>query len=329
VIAAPRGRAGKPVAKAAEPASPPAATREVKFSNLEKVYWPDEGYTKGDLIEYYRSISPWLLRYLKDRPLVMTRYPDGITGKSFYQKDAPGFAPEWIRRVTVWSEDTQRDISYFVADTEEALLYVINLGTILLHVWPSRVGSLERPDWCVIDIDPKDAPFKDVITLAKTTHELCDEIGLPCFVKTTGSSGLHVLLPLGRQCTYEQCRTIAHLISRVVVAEHSDIATLTRSPSRREGKVYLDWVQNGQGRLLVAPFSVRPLPGAPVSMPLLWKDVGPRLEPRKFTIANALPRMRKLRTDPLVGILELEPDLHAALAQLSRRFGVDKVATRD
>jgi bifunctional non-homologous end joining protein LigD len=256
----------------------------------------------------------------------MTRYPDGIKGKSFYQKDAPGFAPDWMRTVDIWSEDTQRDIGYFVCDSEEALLYVVNLGTILIHVWPSRVGSLDLPDWCVIDIDPKEAPFKDVVTLAKATHDLCDEIDLPCFIKTSGSSGLHVLIPLGRRCNYEQCRMIAQLISKAVVAEHSDIATLTRSPSRREGKAYLDWVQNGQGRLLVAPFSVRPLPGAPVSMPLSWREVGPRLDPKTFTIKNAAARMKRLGKDPVIEVLELEPDLPDALARLSKRFA--KAGTR-
>jgi bifunctional non-homologous end joining protein LigD len=259
--------------------------------------------------------------YLKDRPLVMTRYPDGINGKSFYQKDAPGFAPDWIRRAGLWSEDTQRDISYFIAESVDALLYIINLGTILLHVWPSRAETIDRPDWCVIDIDPKEAPFQDVITLAKATHELCEEIGLPSLIKTTGSSGLHVLLPLGRQFNYEQCRTLAQLISKVVVGAHGDIATLTRSPSRREGKVYLDWVQNGQGRLLVAPFTARPLPGAPVSMPLEWREVTGKLDQKKFTIRNAVARMKKLGKDPLRELLDIEPDLRGPLERLARKFG--------
>src|SRR5438132_341213 len=148
------------------PVSPvplPEEQREVRFSNLEKVFWPQEGYTKGDLIEYYRAISPWLLPYLKDRPVVMTRYPDGITGKSFFQKDAPAFAPDWLRTERMWSEDTQREIDYFVCDDLESLLYLANLGTIPLHVWGSRVASLERPDWCILDLDPKEAPFTHVV----------------------------------------------------------------------------------------------------------------------------------------------------------------------
>src|SRR5438309_1785677 len=244
--------------------------KEVKFSNLDKVFWPDEGYTKGDLIEYYRAISPWLLPYLKDRPVVMTRYPDGITGKSFFQKDAPAFAPGWLRTERMWSEDTQREIDYFVCDDLESLLYLANLGTIPLHVWGSRAASIELPDWCILDLDPKEAPFAHVVTVAKAVKRLCDEIELLCFIKTSGSTGLHVLLPLGRQCTYEQSRQLGGLLARVIATQVPEIATVTRQVGKRGARVYLDYVQNGHGRLLVAPFSVRPLPGSPVSTPLLW-----------------------------------------------------------
>ena len=147
------------------PSRGPAA--RVEFTNLKKVFWPEDGYTKGDLIEYYRAVSPWLLPYLRDRPVVMTRYPDGIGGKSFFQKDAPGFRPDWIRTERMWSEDTQREIDYFVCDDEESLLYVANLGTIPLHLWASRAPTLERPDWCVLDLDPKGAPFEHVVELAR------------------------------------------------------------------------------------------------------------------------------------------------------------------
>src|SRR5216117_1943288 len=169
------------------PVSPvpfPDERREVRFSNLEKVFWPNERYTKGDLIEYYRSISPWLLPYLKDRPVVLTRFPDGITGKSFFQKDAPGFIPEWLRTERMWSEDTQREIDYFVCDNLESLLYLANMGTIPLHVWGSRAATLEQPDWCILDLDPKDALFAHVVRVARAVKDLCDEIELPAFIKT-------------------------------------------------------------------------------------------------------------------------------------------------
>src|SRR5262249_29576628 len=146
----------------------PREERRVPFSNLTKLFWPDEGYTKGDLLEYYRAISPWLLPHLRDRPIVMTRYPDGIAGKSFFQKDAPSFRPEWMRLERMWSEHAEREIDYFVCDDLESLLYVVNLGSIPLHVWSSRVRSLERPDYCILDLDPKGAPFAHVVRAART-----------------------------------------------------------------------------------------------------------------------------------------------------------------
>ena len=285
------------------------------------MFWPDEGYTKGDLIEYYRAISPWLLPYLKDRPVVLTRFPDGIKGKSFFQKDAPGFIPEWLRTERMWSEDTQREIDYFVCDNLESLLYLANMGTIPLHVWGSRAASLERPDWCILDLDPKDAPFIHVVKVARAVKALCDEIDLPAFIKTSGSTGLHVMLPLARLVTYEQARQLGGLLARVLANELPDIATVTRQVGKRGGRVYLDYVQNGHGRLLVGPFSARPLPGAPVSMPLEWREVTPKLDIRKFTIATAPARMQKLKGDPLLPVLETQPDLVGALERLAARAG--------
>jgi bifunctional non-homologous end joining protein LigD len=287
------------------------------FSNLKKVYWPDEKYTKGDLIEYYRAISPWILPYLRNRPVVMTRYPDGIDGKSFYQKDAPEFAPEWIRTIPIWSEDTQRDIKYFVCDEVESLLYIANLGSIPLHIWNSRVSSLELPDWCVIDLDPKEAPFSDVIRCALAFRELCERIGMPSYIKTTGKTGLHILLPLGRQVTYAQCRTLGELLCRVVLRELKDIATIVRHVTKRGDKVYLDYLQNRHGQLIVAPFCVRPLPGASVSMPLTWDEVNSSLDPKAFTIKTAVERMERFGGDPVVQVLSDKPDLGQVLERLA------------
>ena len=301
------------------PRGPAVPAPSLVFTNLNKVFWPVEGYTKGDLIEYYRSISPWILPYLADRPVVLTRYPDGISGKSFFQKDASGFVPDWIRTERMWSEQAERDIDYFICDGEAALLYLVNLGTIPLHVWASRTAAIDRPDWCVLDLDPKDAPFADVIKVARTTHALCDEIGLPNQVKTSGSSGLHVLVPLGGQCSYEQARSLGELLARVITEELPEISTVTRQVSRRGGKVYIDYLQIGAGRLIVAPFSARPLPGAPVSMPLRWNEVKAGLDIRSFTIKNAEARMRKLKRDPLREVLEQTPDLAAALERLAKR----------
>ncbi|MEP6731112.1 MAG: DNA ligase D [bacterium] len=306
--------------RGSEPLPPPVKSRVEKaiaFSNLKKVYWPADGYTKGDLIDYYRAVSPWMLPYLRERPMVLTRFPDGIDGKSFYQKDAPEFAPQWIRTVPIWSEDTQREINYFVCDDEQSLLYIANLGSIPLHMWASSVGSLELPDWCVIDLDPKEAPFSDVIRTAQVMHQLCESIGLPNYVKTTGKTGLHILLPLARQCTYAQSRTLGELLARVVLRELGDIATITRHVTRRGDKVYLDYLQNRTGQTIVAPFSVRPLPGATVSMPLLWSEVDDTLDPRQFTIRNAIERMERLGNDPVLQVLDDVPDLQTVLRKIS------------
>jgi bifunctional non-homologous end joining protein LigD len=306
-----------------EPPLPPAkgpVQKNIAFSNLNKIYWPAEKYTKGDLIDYYRAVSKWLLPYLANRPVVLTRFPDGIDGKSFYQKDAPVFAPEWIRTVPVWSEDTQREIKFFICDDEESLLYLANMGSIPIHIWASRAGSLELPDWCVIDLDPKEAPFSDVIRCAQVLHRVCDSVGLPNYVKTTGKTGLHIMLPLGRQCTYEQSRMLGELLARVVLLECKDIGTITRHVTKRGDKVYIDYLQNRHGQTIVAPFSVRPLPGATVSMPLLWEEVDGSLDPKMFTIRNAIERVNRLASDPVADVLGGKPDLADVLDQLARAW---------
>ena len=251
---------------------------------------------------------------------MLTRYPDGIHGKNFFQKDAPGFVPGWVRTERMWSEHAQREIDYFVGDDEETLLYLANLGTIPLHIWSSRVATLQTPDWSILDLDPKGAPFEDVVALALATKRLCDDIGLPCFCKTSGSTGLHVLVPLGRQVTYEQSRMLANLIALIVAAENPESGTVTRTIQARDGKVYLDFLQNGHGRLLVAPYSVRPREGATVSTPLLWSEVGPGLRSDDFTITTAPARFDALREDPMRQVMTLKPDLAKALANLQGRM---------
>lgn len=320
------GECRRPVLHGDAPDEPPEVQtdgHQIALSNLDKIFWPGAGYTKGDLIEYYRRIAPQLLPYLADRPLVLTRYPDGIEGKSFYQKDAPSWAPDWIPTKTVWSEHSQREIHYFIAADLDALIYLANLGTIPLHVWSSRASDLAHPDWCILDLDPKGAPFSHVVELARAIHDLCESIGLPSYCKTSGSTGLHVLIPLGRQCTFEQSRQLAGLIAQVVLDERSDIATLNRSIDARDGKVYLDWLQNRHGQLLVAPLSARPLPGAPVSMPVRWDELRGSLDFRRFTIKSAPRRMSALGGDPNSGVLTDKPDLIAALERLGERLGED------
>jgi bifunctional non-homologous end joining protein LigD len=299
-----------------EPEVAKASPRKVVFTNLDKVFWPEEGYTKGDLIEFYRTVASFMLPYLIDRPLVLTRFPDGIAGKSFFQKDAPGFVPDWMRIETMWSEHAHREIRYFICDNEETLLYVANMASIPLHVWSSRASSLQNPDWCILDLDPKETPFDRVVRVARKIHELCDKIELPCFVKTSGSTGLHVLVPLARRLTYEQSRNLGQLLGQVVAAKLPDIATVDRSMRARKDKVYIDYVQNGHGRLLVAPYSVRPLPGAPVSTPVRWSEVNDDLDIRKFTIRTVPKRLAKMKGDPVRAVLDTDPDLMGALSRL-------------
>ncbi|HYQ80616.1 MAG TPA: DNA ligase D [Anaeromyxobacteraceae bacterium] len=302
-----------PVAPASQP------ERRAALTNLDKVFWPEEGYTKGDLLEYYRAIAPWLLPYLRDRPLVLTRFPDGIAGKSFFQKDAPEWTPSWIRTARVWSEETRRDIDHFLVDDVESLLHVANLGTIPIHVWSSRLPDLARPDWTIIDLDPKGAPFAHVVAIARALHDLCESIGLPSFVKTTGQDGLHVLVPLGGQATHQQGRDLALVLARQVADEMPEVATLARAVQARGGRVYLDCFQNGQGKTIAAPFSVRPRPGATASAPLAWREVNAKLDPRRFTIRTLPARMRRLGDDPLRAVLDLRPDLVGALGRLAER----------
>jgi bifunctional non-homologous end joining protein LigD len=313
-----------PLTTAPEDGAPAA---RVRLTHLDKVFWPAEGYTKGDLVRYYDVIAPTMLPYLRDRPIVLTRYPDGVAGKSFFQKDAPEFARPWVRTARVYSKDTGRGIEYFVVDQAEALRYVANLGTIPIHAWSARVPSLERPDWLVLDLDPKGAPFTDVVRVAQAVHRLLDELELPSHVKTSGATGLHVLVPLGAQYTHEQARTLARLVAALVVEAEPGIATVARPLGARGGKVYVDFGQNGQGQTIVAPFSVRPLPGAPVSCPLEWREVTARLDPTRFTIRTVPARFAR-RRDPLRPVLGPGIDLAAVLARLEARVGAKVPAAR-
>ncbi|MEM7099529.1 MAG: DNA ligase D [Pseudomonadota bacterium] len=289
----------------------------VQTTNPEKVFFEKPGFTKGDLVEYYRAISPWVLPYLKDRPIVLTRFPDGESGKSFYQRDVPDYVPDWIRREVLWSESTDKPVNYFVLDVEEDLAYVANMGTLPIHMWHSRVQTLDHADWCVLDLDPKVAPFSHVITLAKAIKDLADELELPAMVKTSGATGLHILIPLDQQLTHEQSRTLGELLATVITDRYPDIATIARSVRSRQNKVYIDFMQNGHGRLIAAPFCVRATPEASVSMPLRWHEVKSGLSNTKFHIGNAIRRMQRMKNDPFREVLTTSPDLTRSLSLLA------------
>ncbi len=300
------------------PAAAPDPGPRLKPTNLRKVFWPAEGYTKADLIEYYECVAAWMLPYLRDRPLVLTRFPDGIAGKSFYQKDAPEFAPAWVRTERIYSRDTERDIAYLVVDDVEMLRYVANSAAIPIHCWASRVPSLERPDWLVLDLDPKGAPFTDVVRVALALRRILDDLALPSYVKTSGATGLHILLPLGARYTYEQARTFARLLAALGVEAEPEISTVARPLRDRGGKVYIDFGQNGHGQTIVAPFSLRPLPGAPASCPLEWREVTPRLDPARFNLKTISVRFEEM-ADPLAPVLGEGIDMAAALERIGAR----------
>jgi bifunctional non-homologous end joining protein LigD len=309
------------------PLSPPDSTA-VKITNPKKVFWPNEGYTKADLIAYYEAAAPLILPYLKDRPVVLTRYPEGIKGRSFFQKDAPDFVPDWVRTERIYSKDADREIDYFVIHDAKTLRYVINLGTIPLHLWSSRLDSLDRPDWLVLDLDPKGAPFAHVVKVAAALHRILRELRLPGYLKTSGATGLHILVPLGAEYTHEEARTFAGLLASLAVQAEPELATIARPIKARDGKVYIDYVQNGHGRTIVAPFSVRPLPGTPVSCPLRWEELTPRLSPGKFTIRSVRARFEKL-ADPMRSVLDGSIDMGAALPRIEKKLDVKPSATRD
>jgi len=321
--AAPRPR----TSSAPEPAGAGAAAPEpeLRLTRLDKVFWPVEGYTKGDLLAYYERIWPWIAPYLRDRPLVLTRYPDGIEGKFFYQKNAPEFTPPWARRETIEGTD------YFVCNELRTLLHVVNSGAIPLHVWSARLGSLERPDWLILDLDPKQAPFAAVVAIARHLHGLLDALGAAHFVKTSGQDGLHVMLPLGARLSHDDARSLAEALARTVVGELPELATIVRPVAARGDRVYVDFLQNGRGKLIAAPFSVRPRPGAPVSTPLAWSEVTQRLAPARFDIASVFARLAK-RGDPLLPVLGPGIDavglLGGLIERLERRGGGSRATRR-
>jgi len=308
--------AGRPLARAlpaARRASGPSG--RVRYSNLEKVYWPAEGYTKGDMIAYYETVAGALLPYLRDRPVHVNRFPDGIEGKSFYQRHVTETIPDWFERVEIDSERRSEPRSYLLCNSREALLFLANLGSIDLHPWMSRVDDLESPDWVVLDLDPKEAPFGHVITVARAIGELLHGLGMHPTLKTSGKTGLHVFVGLRRGYTYEHGRTFCEGVARLVAHRLSDVATVERGVSQRGRKVYVDYLQNGRGQTVVPPWVVRPAPGATVSTPLRWDELTDALHPSAFTIRTVPDRLRAMG-DPFGGTLEAPHDLLEAIEAL-------------
>jgi bifunctional non-homologous end joining protein LigD len=259
----------------------------VALTNLNKVYWPDDGYTKGDLIRYYYEVSKYILPYLKDRPLIMKRYPNGIDGPSFHQHDVDE-APPYVRRVAIDVEEGH-EVEYIIGDNVATLLYMANLGAIERHPWHSRVADLDHPDWLVFDLDPdKTVEFNTICELALKVRDVLLLVGLESYVKTSGSRGIHVYVPIKPVYSYEDVALLAERIARQVADENSKIATVERSLKKRQpGQIYVDHMQNARGKSVVAPYSVRPRRGATVSAPLEWTEVKRRkITIRDFTIRS-------------------------------------------
>ena len=292
--------------------------RELRLSNLDKPFWPDEGITKGDLIAYYRDVAEVLVPHLRGRPFTMKRYPDGWKGKSFFQKNAPSHMPEWIERAPFPAstrEGERRIIDYAVVNDELALLWMANMGCIDLHTWASRVDRPERPDWVMFDLDPSEGSgFEEVVEVAQLVKQTLDLLELASYPKTSGSRGIHVLVPITRRHSFEEVREFAGIVAGALARAHPGLATTEWAKQKRRG-VLVDANQNGPGRTNASVYSVRPRAGAPVSAPLRWDEVVSGLDLASFTMETVLDRVAR-DGDLYAGVLGGKQSLKAALKSL-------------
>ncbi|MFN6943897.1 MAG: DNA ligase D [Cytophagaceae bacterium] len=292
----------------------------LKLTNLHKLYWPDENISKQDLIEYYYRIAPVILPYLIDRPQSLKRNPNGIKGKGFFQKNMPETTPDWIETHGVWSEHNNGEINYMFCQNTASLVYMANLGCIEINPWSSRLRSLENPDFIVIDLDPQDVPFEQVVETALAVKEVMDWGNLTGCCKTSGSRGLHIYIPLAPKYDYEQGKEFAHLIATLTHQLVPDITSLERSPAKRRNKIYLDYLQNRKGQTLAAPYCVRPRSGATVSTPLDWEELTPDLSPSQFTIFTIFKRLKE-KGDLFSSVLEKQNSMDEAIDAFNRKRG--------
>ena len=288
----------------------------LKLTNLDKVYFPKDGYTKRDLLRFYDEVSPWLLPHLKDRPLSLKRYPNGIDDKFFFQKNASEHFVDWLRTEPVREGHPPKTNNYAVAHNRASLIYLVNLGCIDHNPWLSRIGSLTHPDWILIDLDPFHCPFDRVVEAAQIVRGILNRVGLKGYPKTTGGDGLHVYVPLDPIYTYDQARSFAEILFHLANGERPDLFTAPRSVgSRKKNRVYFDWQQIGTGKTIAAPYVVRAYDGAPVSTPLAWSEVKQGLDPKDFTIKNVLARFSK-KGDLFAPVLSGGQRLESALKKL-------------
>ena len=291
----------------------------VGFTSLDRVYWPDEGFTKADLLRYYYDVADFILPYLKDRPLIMKRYPTGIRGQSFHQHDVDE-VPEFVRTIALEAENEQglHEVNYIVCDNLQTHLYLANLGAIERHPFHSRIEKLDFPDYFVFDLDPGDeVEFTTICEVAVIARDVIADLGLQAYAKTSGSRGIHVYVPVKPEYTYDQIADIAAKIAKLVADEAPKSATVERSKSKRKAtQIYVDHMQNAYGKSVVAPYSVRPKPGATVSAPLEWKEVEKKkISIEDFTIENMVDRIKK-KGDLFEPVLKNKQNLNKAMEKL-------------
>jgi len=294
--------------------------RALKFTNLNKVFYPDESYTKRDLLNYYDGVADLILPHLKDRPLSLKRYPNGIREEFFFQKNVREALAPWLRTEMIDSEHNGKPIKYVFAEDRSSLLYLVNLGCIDHNPWMSRSPHLENPDFVLIDLDPQECPFDRIVEAAILVKEILDQIGLTGYPKTTGGDGLHVYVPVETIYTYDQTRTFAEVVARLASRRKPDLFTTPRAVSKRQtGRVYFDYLQNAKSKTIAAPYVLRAYPGAPVATPLEWDEVRPGLHPLQFTIANARERFAA-KGDLFKGVLEKPQTIEAAVEKLGELY---------
>jgi bifunctional non-homologous end joining protein LigD len=290
---------------------------DLKFTNLSKIFWPEEKTTKRDMLNYYYQVAPYMLPYMKDRPQTLNRFPNGIYGKSFYQKDVTGKVPPWIETHEYYSEGDQREKNFLVCTDEASLLYIASLGCIEMNPWSSRTETPDNPDWCIIDLDPnKNTSFDQVVEAAIVTRQILDGMGVTSYCKTSGSTGLHIYIPLGAKYTYEDSKEFARAVVTKVHSLIPSITSIERKVSDRNGKMYLDFLQNRPQATVASVYSLRPKPGASVSMPLHWDEVKKGLQIRDFNIRNAMARLTE-HGDLFKGVLGKGIDISKALKKLN------------
>ncbi len=290
----------------------------LKLTNLNKVFYPGEGITKRDVINYYDAVAPLILPHLRDRPLSLKRYPNGINEQFFFQKDAEDKVPAWVRLEPIFSEHNQDKIHYIICNDRATLIYLANLACIDQNPWMSRIGSLDNPDFALIDLDPTEGcPYSQIVEAAQLVKKTLDLVGLAGYPKTTGGDGMHIYIPLEPIYTYEQVRSFAELLSILVINQKPDLFTTPRTVSRRKkAKVYFDYLQISSAKTIAAPYVLRAHPGAPVSTPLDWSEVKAGLEPGQFNIRNAMDRFDRTG-DLFEGVLTKPQRLEPALERVA------------